>query len=404
MYPRISALSGPLQGSVFFIADDMDDDELTIGRSKSCDLTLDDPAVARRHCGITRLGDYVQIHDFITGFRLYINGFYYPGKALVHGDRIRVGHTIFVYLTLPDGEVDPAILKLTAAERAWEWEAQPGTHGWEAPKAVVVETLLQIGASINGLRDVDEIQSRVFEWIFRVIPVKSVAILLFGRGADSITTTTYRHAGSQSDEAFPIDESVTQQASRDGGRVCSGNVVCHQLTALGTRVGLLYIVMPTTGFESFMQAHSQLLESIAGSAAVALENARTVAWLESENRRLKQSIAVEHDMVGRSPRMLAVYELVGGAGPSELTILITGESGTGKELVAHAIHRNSPRSAKDFHAVNCSAFPETLLGSELFGHERGAFTGADRLRKGLFESAEGGTVFLDEIGDCPPKM
>jgi DNA-binding NtrC family response regulator len=102
--------------------------------------------------------------------------------------------------------------------------------------------------------------------------------------------------------------------------------------------------------------------------------------------------------------MNEVYQVIGRAGPSDRTVLITGESGTGKELVAHAIHWNSGRSNNGFYAVNCGAFTETLLGSELFGHEKGAFTGAHAQRKGLFEFAGGGTVFLDEIGECAMTM
>jgi two-component system nitrogen regulation response regulator GlnG len=104
-------------------------------------------------------------------------------------------------------------------------------------------------------------------------------------------------------------------------------------------------------------------------------------------------------LVGRSPAMQAVYKAIGRVAPSDVTVLIRGESGTGKELVARALHHHSPRKDLPFLAINCAALPETLLESELFGHERGAFTGAERRRPGKFEQADRGTLFLDEIGD-----
>jgi len=107
------------------------------------------------------------------------------------------------------------------------------------------------------------------------------------------------------------------------------------------------------------------------------------------------------EIIGRSPAMLKALETVAKIAHSESAVLISGESGTGKELIASAIHRLSPRSSHPFIAINCSAIPENLLESELFGHERGAFTGADRRRLGRFDAASGGTLFLDEIGDMP---
>ena len=106
-------------------------------------------------------------------------------------------------------------------------------------------------------------------------------------------------------------------------------------------------------------------------------------------------------IVGDSPRMREVYTLMGQAVASDITVLIRGETGTGKELVAKSFHLSGPRKTGPFLAINCSAIPETLIESELFGHERGAFTGATRQKIGLFECAKGGTVFLDEIGDMP---
>jgi two-component system, NtrC family, response regulator HydG len=105
------------------------------------------------------------------------------------------------------------------------------------------------------------------------------------------------------------------------------------------------------------------------------------------------------EIFGVSPAILAVRQMIARVAPTNATVLITGETGTGKELVARAIHKNSPRAAKPFVAVNCAAFTETLLESELFGHEKGAFTGADRMRQGLFEAAHEGTLFLDEAGE-----
>jgi two-component system NtrC family response regulator len=123
-----------------------------------------------------------------------------------------------------------------------------------------------------------------------------------------------------------------------------------------------------------------------------------------ENLRLRDEARVRYgfaSIVGKNERMLEIYHLIEKVAPTSASVLITGESGTGKELVARAIHINSPREKSPFISVNCAALPETLLESELFGHERGAFTGATAMRKGRFELADTGTLFLDEIGDIP---
>ena len=129
--------------------------------------------------------------------------------------------------------------------------------------------------------------------------------------------------------------------------------------------------------------------------------------LQQENVLLKRALNTPHkfaNIVGSSSPMMAVFELIQTIAPTGSTVLITGESGTGKELVARAIHAGSPRSDRPFVAVNCGALPDTLLDSELFGHMRGAFTGADTNKKGLLEVAEKGTIFLDEIGEMSPMV
>src|SRR3954468_8788934 len=126
-----------------------------------------------------------------------------------------------------------------------------------------------------------------------------------------------------------------------------------------------------------------------------------------ESRRPVQAIAPETEtpeILGQAPSMQEVFRAIGRLAQSQATVLITGESGTGKELVARALHRHSPRAPRAFIAINTAAIPKDLLESELFGHERGAFTGAQAMRRGRFEQAEGGTLFLDEIGDMPPDL
>ena len=138
-----------------------------------------------------------------------------------------------------------------------------------------------------------------------------------------------------------------------------------------------------------------------------IKNALEREQLQQENRQLKQQLGQRfsfHNLIGNSPAMSKLIALLERVAPSQVNVLITGESGTGKELVAKALHQNSDRKNQPFVPINCGAIPENLLESELFGHEKGAFTGANRRKEGLFESANNGTLFLDEIGELPMGM
>jgi two-component system response regulator HydG len=140
------------------------------------------------------------------------------------------------------------------------------------------------------------------------------------------------------------------------------------------------------------------------AVAIAVSQAAEHKRLIDRTRRLQQRLEAQErfgELIGTSPKMIAVYKLIEGVATATSTVLILGESGTGKELVARAIHQRSARANKPFVAVNCAAIPKELVESELFGHVRGAFTGAQNARAGLFETAHTGTIFLDEVGDLP---
>src|SRR5688572_13728485 len=136
---------------------------------------------------------------------------------------------------------------------------------------------------------------------------------------------------------------------------------------------------------------------------VTLENVLQQTQLRSENRELKLAMESKYEIVGQSPALRQILEAVKRAAPTNATVMLLGESGDGKELVARTIHRNSSRAGQRFIQVNCAAIPEELIESELFGHEKGSFTGATEKQVGKFEQADRGAIFLDEVGDMSPK-
>ena len=181
------------------------------------------------------------------------------------------------------------------------------------------------------------------------------------------------------------------------------SLVAAPMIHKGETLGVVEVINPV-GAEQFNDSDKELAQVFANLAAIATANARSYDRINRENRGLKEAFRPPAKMLGDSPAMLDVLGLIERVSPSGATVLLLGESGTGKELAARAIHENSPRADRPFIAVNCAALPETLLESELFGHEAGAFTGATGRRLGRFELADEGTIFLDEIGEITPAV
>jgi transcriptional regulator with GAF, ATPase, and Fis domain len=169
----------------------------------------------------------------------------------------------------------------------------------------------------------------------------------------------------------------------------------------GENLEYLVYVYCATPFHVLQQDSLELTVAIGKQLAVALQGMKRQEELQQENQRLRAQVAAEVQLVGHSPAIEAILAQIGKVATTNATVLIRGESGTGKELVARAIHLASNRKAAPFVCLNCAALPETLLESELFGHEKGAFTGATERKIGKFEAAHGGTIFLDEIGEMP---
>ncbi len=200
----------------------------------------------------------------------------------------------------------------------------------------------------------------------------------------------------------------TKSREADNGKKIA--FFCVPIKLEGRTVGALSVDRQAGRSDDF-DANLRLLNIISTMIAQAIKLNKMVeserALLRDENVRLRRELKTRfdvHNMVGTSNAMQEVYRLIEQVADSNATVLIRGESGTGKDLVAHAVHYNSLRADKPFIKVNCTALPETLLESELFGHEKGAFTGAIERKLGRFERANAGTIFLDEIGDFPPSL
>ena len=231
-----------------------------------------------------------------------------------------------------------------------------------------------------------------------IVPCTASAILM-GQDEEEL------RAAAQ-DRPAPADmEALAATVSREGATIDpAAGLVAVPLWTRGAPAGLLAAWFPP-GEIANLGEHRDALGAIATLAAAALETQHDVDRLRAENSLLRERLGVaETGIAGQSIAIHKMLGLIARVAPQDTSVLILGETGAGKELVASALHRLSPRAAKPFVAINCAALTETLLESELFGHEKGAFTGAIAQKKGKLEMAEGGTVFLDEIGELAPAL
>jgi Nif-specific regulatory protein len=422
MKPRIAAITGKLEDTVI----SMNDGPVVIGRQAGATLKIGNASVSRRHAVIEKEGDRFVIADLGSRNGTFVNDMPVRRRELQHGDRVRIGESQFFFLYEDTDEP-----QRTSEIRFDDSEVVSGatvrmTYGEVMGlMARDLSVLMKVSTTINAIRGLPELQERLLELIFEVVPAKHGAILLNDESGDSQTEFSSiigldRILGPS--QKITVSSTVVRRVLKDNAALLvsdaenndalltdsliaahSRSLLCVPLIMLDRTLGVIYLDtdIPDVRFD---EDHLQLLTAIAAIAAVAIQNARHIETLETENRRLISDLNLEHNMVGESPAMQQVYHLISKVAASESTVLILGESGTGKELAARAIHTNSKRAAKPFVAVNCAALAESLLESELFGHERGAFTGALNQRKGRLEVADGGTIFLDEIAELSPAL
>ena len=394
---------------------------LTIGRDESREFPIDDPLASRLHARLTWTGSHWQIEDCGSSNGTKVNSESVHRAKLEPGDLIRIGDRLLVYLQRNANE-QSGLTPTRLAEATSLFRVQADArqsklfetgNGNNAPLLSIdlLAAVLRFTTSVYSQPNLAKAAQLAINTISEAINTSCVSIWMTGidgrlkpvassgaNGDDRLLASVCmeRNEAVAYGSDWHLDKREmhypTTAAPIPGRHNPRGAIECRR----------------APGTADFTQSDLDFLLAISHQLGMATEIFDHRESLEQENSNLRQRIGNKSRLIGESKPMFEVTEQIRRVAPTTSTVLVLGESGTGKELVAQSIHDLSNRSSGPFIAVNCASFNESLLESELFGHESGAFTGADQRRIGQFERAHRGTIFLDEIGEmtlaCQAKL
>jgi len=387
-----------------------------IGRGDGSAVQLSDLAVSRRHCSVESRGGTVTLVDAGSRNRTVVNGASISEHALVAGDEIHIGKTRLAYLP-PDEADGPGqrvarpsrvTMEIGSGELLREVRASVASIGDQRAQRHLA-AIARLGDALRSAHEREPAARIACEVAVGALEADR-AFLLIPDAAGRLVPVGSAIASDDPDgahyEVSDVFDRVVQERKAIAFEPAAGESGRTSLAAPLSgadgepSMGLL-LVDRRPGREGATWDPIDLMAAgcISHLVSAALEGVRARSELARENRELHEKLGGGWDFVGQSPAARRVLEFVGKVGPSDATVLLGGESGSGKEMVSRAIHKASRRADQPFIAVNCAALTETLLESELFGHEKGAFTGATERKLGRFELADKGTLFLDEVGE-----
>jgi len=426
MGARLIAVAGPLKNTEVVL----DQDEILIGRDPGASVFLNSPSVSRRHCLIRRQENNYLLRDLGSHNGTLVNQERISEHLLQHGDRILVADSVLIFSIEETGtsiptEVtessDAGTLQFASVQTAEVLYRNPEKLLAEAQSSKIrseLNAILDINRKAATLRDPEELQEALIEAAFQLTPADDAAVLLYEQPDASASSSVGRHRSGPVRSAVQVSRTVVRRVLQERVAVLAGDVaseeglknvrsimqmgsqsiLCVPLLSRERCIGVLYLNVRNPGVR-FTDRDLETMTGVAAAVGLSLEKALDLERMRRQAELLEAALQHDRTMIGESVAMKKAEELIARVAGSESTVLVLGESGTGKEVAARAIHRNSRRAGKPFVAVNCATLGDTLLESELFGHERGAFTGAVASKKGLLEAADGGTVFLDEVAE-----
>lgn len=411
---QLVALSGSDKGRAWPV----DERGLVLGRDETCDVVLADPIASRRHCRVYLSGEAPYFEDLGSRNPALING--QPGKdGLLHpGDDLSVGGERFVVGTVSADTRTATAIKRASATKTIPWDKgravaldvaslSPSEHC--RPRTVQELVMLhEIARELSDASSLSELTAAIHMHLTQRFSPRALWLALL-RGSKKLAFLG--EALHPSQEAPPsevlrraLDERralLVMESQRGDDKTTHVFTMAAPLMLGGSAVGVvaLQTQTPDGGFD---EEDLTLLSLLAPCLAPVLCAVETVERLWRDNEALRLRAGEPCCLIGESRALRKVRSQVAKAAESDLPVLITGETGTGKELAARALHEQSDRQSGPFVIVNCAAIPGPLFESQLFGYEKGAFTGAHRASPGLLSLADGGTLLLDEIGDLSP--
>jgi transcriptional regulator with GAF, ATPase, and Fis domain len=408
-----------------------------IGRKPENDLSLSDPFVSRNHAEIVALenGGF-ELRDLGGENPIKVNGRMISQHRLRDGDKLTLGQSLLIFkMESPCSSTGVEILAAEdMSQKAVEIasldakKTMPFSLDSVDSKDVVslqrdhqrLMLLYDYGKSVNShLEDQDEMLEEIMTAALKTLKAERGFIALVDETTGELACELVRsESGEDLSEKLEVSRTIIHKVLREGVSILTVNAqedtqfdkaksireynirsaICAPLLFREEILGVIYLDNRASA-GSFSQDDQMFLIALSHQAGIALGNARLHRRVVQENVWLESTLKPKFQILGDSPKMKRVFETIKKVAPTDITVLIQGETGTGKELAAKAIHTLSPRREHPFVPVNCAAIPKELIESELFGHEKGSFTGATSAREGKFQLADGGTIFLDEIGD-----
>ncbi|HKA88696.1 MAG TPA: sigma 54-interacting transcriptional regulator [Haliangiales bacterium] len=397
--PRVVVVEGPDVGGEFAIGPEGGG----IGRGEGNAVKLTDLAVSRQHCALRFVDGALHVEDAGSRNRTLVNDRPIASHRLVDGDTIKVGNTLLAYLP-PEGGV--AVLPLAPVSRVTIEVSKEELLRAKAARGAArhLTQLVRLGDGLRRGADRPAFLRLSCEVTREALGADRVVVLL-PDGSRRLAPVAV--AGGDDSAQLALKRDFVDRATRGSAILLGPDALGGPRMALAAPIddGLLYAekALPGGSEPTWGETDVVFCACVAHFCAAGLESLAAREALQRENRALEERLGGGRELVGKGPVTQKVLSFVAKVAPTDSTVLLLGESGSGKEMVASAIHYASRRAREPFIAVSCAALTETLLESELFGHEKGSFTGATEKKLGRFELADRGTLFLDEVGELTPR-
>ncbi|HET6147336.1 MAG TPA: sigma 54-interacting transcriptional regulator [Polyangia bacterium] len=375
----------------------------SLGRSEEADIVLPDPLLAESHAHIHFDGRDFNIATTDRDAELYVNGRKRNKHRLTHEDRIRLGMVELEFSLYDEPVTDESAARTMAELNSYK-------------------KLLEFSQKLMASYELPELLDQLLDVMIQVSNADKGFLVLMESGEPVVKVARNLRRETISDAVSPLSDSILARVVKSRKPLIISDalsdaefknslsvvnlkltsVMCVPLLERGNILGVIYVGNDNVA-QLFEEAHLEVLTIFASQASLLIRNALLVNELQLDNRSLQERIERIRfgEILGSSPPMQEVFRKVQKVAGTDISVLITGETGTGKELIARELHNRSTRAKGPFVTINCGAIPENLLESELFGHVRGAFTGAVTSKAGRFQAADRGTLFLDEIGEMP---